>query len=275
MSESRRKKHAIEDDPESFYDATVIVTAGKYKGRIFNFDDYEGRTAYLYNPNIVFAVYRCTYEVRLSSIRPASFDELWKRREELRNKWIRQNSTRDDSQSVEMLLELSLIDETLFDQVHQAEMAARFAPTSDIFLSYSSKDEWFARRLFLELSKRGIRPWMYVSRIRPGDIIPLRISEALDKSTVYLILLSENAAQSQWVTEEWTTALSEAISRGKRIIVLRLDDAAQWPRRLGVKIERDVEQSRASPAEGTRPRGNVVDIAGRDPLALTPAGRDG
>jgi hypothetical protein len=217
--------NTIQDAPEQFYDTAVVVTAGKLKGRVFNFDDYAGRTAYLYNPNIVMAAFRRTFEVPLRYIRSATFDDLWNRRDQLLNEWIRNYSKSDDTNSVEMLLELYLIEQSLFDQIHTAEMTARFKPASNIFLSYSSQDEWFARRLFLELSKHNIQPWMYLWQVRPGDIIPLEISRALESSSIYLVLLSEASLKSLWVQEEWTTALHETVTAGKRIIVLRLDDA--------------------------------------------------
>ncbi len=78
------------------------------------------------------------------------------------------------------------------------------------FISYSSKDELFARRLHNDLQQEGVRCWFAPEDMDIGDKIRHRIEESIrlyDK--LLLILLSESAIASKWVAHEVERALNK------------------------------------------------------------------
>ena len=78
-----------------------------------------------------------------------------------------------------------------------------------VFLSYSSTDRKFARRLATELSNRGYTVWDPEARLFPGDNWHLKIGEALQKSKAMVVLLSPDATKSEWVRREVEYAIGD------------------------------------------------------------------
>lgn len=70
------------------------------------------------------------------------------------------------------------------------------------FISYSSKDEDFARRLHADLQARGVRVWFAPEDIKGGRKLHEQIPEAIQLSDKLLLVLSENSMQSEWVKTE-------------------------------------------------------------------------
>ncbi|MCL4251715.1 MAG: TIR domain-containing protein [Anaerolineae bacterium] len=77
-----------------------------------------------------------------------------------------------------------------------------------IFISYSSKDRRRAERLEGELLAHGQTVWRDVTSIPGGEEWARKIDEALAKTDVLLLLVSEHSAQSKWVRREMEAALS-------------------------------------------------------------------
>jgi hypothetical protein len=92
---------------------------------------------------------------------------------------------------------------------------------ASIFLSHSSLDKDFARRLAVDLRARGIRVWLDEADIGVGDSLIGRLEQAIDETDYLAVLLSENSVQSEWVLREVRMALHREIS-GKRVVVLPL-----------------------------------------------------
>jgi len=65
--------------------------------------------------------------------------------------------------------------------------------THDVFLSHSSKDKTVVRELAARLKKDGIRVWLDEEQIKPGDSIPAKIEEGLERSRVLVFCVSANA----------------------------------------------------------------------------------
>jgi len=99
------------------------------------------------------------------------------------------------------------------------------------FITHSSKDTEFARRLFNDLHKSGLQGFLDAYSIDPGDRISARIDEGLDACDVFLPVLSFAALKSSWCKEEISAAiaLSHQPSRGgrPRIIPLLIEDCAE------------------------------------------------
>jgi TIR domain-containing protein len=95
----------------------------------------------------------------------------------------------------------------------------------DVFLSHSSKDKPAVRKLAERLKRDGVRVWLDEWKILPGDMIGLKIEEALEKSRSLILVMSENAVESDWVTLERHAAIfRDPANRHRRFIPLRLDD---------------------------------------------------
>jgi transcriptional regulator with XRE-family HTH domain len=95
------------------------------------------------------------------------------------------------------------------------------------FMSYSGKDEDFARKLHDDLRERGIRCWFASVDLIIGDKFVSRIDESVKLSDKFIVILSENSISSSWVGREVEVAL-EKESQQKRDVLypIRLDNAA-------------------------------------------------
>ncbi len=103
------------------------------------------------------------------------------------------------------------------------------------FISYSSKDENFAERLYNDLQSSGIRCWFAREDMKTGDRILSHIEESIRLHEKLLLVLSEHSIQSEWVGREVELALAkEARTHLTVLFPIRLDDAIQralsdWP----------------------------------------------
>lgn len=77
------------------------------------------------------------------------------------------------------------------------------------FISYSSKDEAFAKRLHRDLLNEGVECWYAPKDMKIGDKIRQTIDESIQKQEKLLIILSENSIESDWVEKEVETAFEE------------------------------------------------------------------
>jgi hypothetical protein len=102
------------------------------------------------------------------------------------------------------------------------------------FISYSSKDDDFAQRLYTDLQAKSVRCWFASEDIKIGDRLRPRIDESIRLHDKLLLVLSETSVSSQWVEQEVETALAHE-REGKAVLFpVRLDDAvmksnAGWP----------------------------------------------
>ena len=95
----------------------------------------------------------------------------------------------------------------------------------DVFLSHASADKPVVRELAERLKGDGLRVWFAEWVIQPGDSIPLAIEQGLENSRTLVLIMSEAAFNSEWVTLERHTALfRDPTNLQRRFIPLRLDD---------------------------------------------------
>ncbi len=95
-----------------------------------------------------------------------------------------------------------------------------------LFISYSSNDSVFARRLHADLQDHGVRCWFAPEDLKIGDKLRPRIDEAIHLQDKLLLLLSEHALVSTWVEDEVEAAI-EKEQRQKRDVLfpVRLDES--------------------------------------------------
>jgi hypothetical protein len=99
------------------------------------------------------------------------------------------------------------------------------------FISHSSKDEEFAKRLHADLQIAGVRCWFAPEDMKIGDRIRPRIDESIRLYDKLLIVLSEHSVVSQWVEHEVETALGKELEGKPNVLFpIRLDEAVMQSR---------------------------------------------
>jgi uncharacterized protein YjbI with pentapeptide repeats len=94
------------------------------------------------------------------------------------------------------------------------------------FISYNNKDQAFAQRLHDDLQNNGVRCWYAPEDMKIGDRIRPTIDHQIRMREKLLVILSENAIQSEWVGDEVEAALEQEKESGKTVLFpIRLDDA--------------------------------------------------
>jgi len=76
-----------------------------------------------------------------------------------------------------------------------------------VFVSHAHQDAELAQRLAADLEARGFAVWIAPDSIRPGEKWVEAISRGLDESGVFVVLLTEHAVASRWVTDETNVAI--------------------------------------------------------------------
>ncbi len=107
-------------------------------------------------------------------------------------------------------------------------MVERIAEFYSCFISYSSKDDKFAVKLYDALQEAGIRCWLDKHEIRVGDELQSKINEGIRLWDKVLLLCSKDSLTSSWVRKEITRAVEKEVTmereRGQRVLaILPLD----------------------------------------------------
>ena len=96
----------------------------------------------------------------------------------------------------------------------------------DVLLSHSAKDKAVVRAVAERLRKDGLKVWFDEWMLKPGDSIPAKIEEGLERSRVLVLCMSANAFGSDWAQlEAGTFRFRDPLNKERRFIPLRLDDA--------------------------------------------------
>jgi hypothetical protein len=81
----------------------------------------------------------------------------------------------------------------------------------DVFLSHSSKDDAAALRVQKGLQKTGVRVWIDDENLRQQGLLLQALQDVLLRSANVVLLWSETAEQSRYVTAEWNFAWNRDI----------------------------------------------------------------
>ena len=102
------------------------------------------------------------------------------------------------------------------------------------FISYSSKDEAFANRLYDDLQNNNVRCWFAPEDMKIGDKIRPRIDETIRMFDKLLLVLSQHSIASNWVAYEVERALDKEPQGIPNVLFpIRIDDTiltcnTQW-----------------------------------------------
>jgi TIR domain/Pentapeptide repeats (8 copies) len=96
------------------------------------------------------------------------------------------------------------------------------------FISYSSKDEEFARRIFADLQQHGVRCWFAPHHVQAGKKLHEQIDVAIRLHEKLLLILSPDSINSEWVKTEIGKARKRESQEKKRVL---------FPVRLNISYE--------------------------------------
>jgi hypothetical protein len=124
----------------------------------------------------------------------------------------------------EVFLKGAGVDDTFITYIHS--LVGKPIQYYSCFISYSSKDEAFARRLYADLQSNNVRSWFAPEDLKWGERIRPGIDEAIRLHDKLLLILSRYSVASGWVEREVKTALAKE-HREKRTVLfpVRLDNA--------------------------------------------------
>lgn len=97
------------------------------------------------------------------------------------------------------------------------------------FISYSNKDEAFAKRLYADLQSNNVRCWFAPEDMKTGDVIRSRIDEAIRVHDKLLLVLSQHSVESSWVEKEVETAFEKERQQNRLVLFpVRLDSLVMY-----------------------------------------------
>lgn len=99
------------------------------------------------------------------------------------------------------------VDDTFISYIHS--LFGKAIEYYSCFISYSSKDNAFARRLYADLQSQNIRCWFAPEDLKWGERIRTGIDEAIRLHDKLLLILSRSSLASGWVEREVKMALAK------------------------------------------------------------------
>ena len=100
------------------------------------------------------------------------------------------------------------------------------------FISYSSEDEAFAKRLHARMTAENLRVWFAPADMRSGDKFAAQIDTAIQMYDRTLLLLSEKSMESEWVRREIERAREKEKKSGQNVLfpiaLVPYDEIRAW-----------------------------------------------
>jgi TIR domain len=207
----------------------VLISRGKHRGRIGYYDDDDHNGAIIYFGD--FLLVDGYHIIPYRSIRYATLDTLLKRHEEIQMQltWANHGSNLDMDERYSLLAELHYIDGVVSERMFFARYGEPIEQGRKLFISHSSKDKWFVRRVADDLKKLGHDVWIDEHRIKVGQLIPQAIQRGIDQADFVIIFLSPNSAFSNWVEVEWVTKFMSEVEVGKVQVLPALIEPCEIP----------------------------------------------
>ncbi|CAN5642714.1 hypothetical protein BH20VER1_BH20VER1_05470 [soil metagenome] len=132
-------------------------------------------------------------------------------------KWARELGAVDAENSLE-----DLVDEAV---IRKEERHLASGKQTVAFLSHSSRDKPFIRKLAADLNQAGIDVWFDEQTILVGDSMTEKIGQGLAQSDFFVIALSKNSVSSTWVQKELNNAVIQEVERrAVTVLPIKLDD---------------------------------------------------
>ncbi len=97
-----------------------------------------------------------------------------------------------------------------------------------VFISHSSDDKKFVRRLNADLEHHGFETWLDEKTMVVGDSLPAKISSGLERASAVIVVISPASTGSAWLHYELQLA-TERMIKGLRVLPILLEDAVVPP----------------------------------------------
>ena len=111
------------------------------------------------------------------------------------------------------------------------------------FISYSTRDDEFARRLYSRMRDEKLRVWFAPEDMKGGQKIYDQIERAIQLHDRLLLVLSESSMQSKWVITEIKRAVEAEIREDRRklfpIAIVGFDKVQAW-KQFDAKLGEDL-----------------------------------
>lgn len=183
-------------------------------------------------------MYLTIFKAVLSDLGIAGWDDTFKKAFDLETRWLKEQANREGSFIIEDALKVA---RRIWDRVFmlwgEAENSDIPIPFDHIFyhsvfISYSTSDEIFCKKLFNTLKEQGIQVWFAPHSMKPGEKIHSQIYEAIGKYDKLLLVLSDSSMNSEWVKTELYNARQLEVEKSERILLpIRLvsfDSIKKW-----------------------------------------------
>ena len=214
----------------------VLIAGGRCRGQIGNYDDDDDeKHAVVYFGD--FFLSNGYFIIPRRFLKYATLDALLKRREEIQHQitWANTKSRLNASKKYDRLAELHYVDSIIGERMFFARYGEPTQDGKKLFMSHSSKDKWFVRRVADDLKKLGHDVWLDEHRIKVGESIPMAIQKGIEDADFLIIFLSPNSAFSNWVNNEWVPKFLDEVESGRRKIVPALIEPCEIPTLLKAK----------------------------------------
>jgi hypothetical protein len=86
------------------------------------------------------------------------------------------------------------------------------------FISYSSKDEEFTKRLYTDLNNRGVSCWFAPEDVQGGRKLEEQIDQAIGRYKRLLLILSSYSMNSEWVKTEIAKARQGEVQEKRQVL---------------------------------------------------------
>lgn len=103
-----------------------------------------------------------------------------------------------------------------------------------IFISHTSADKPFVRRLSKRIESEGYSVWLDEHDLLVGDPLAERIGDALKSARVVLVVVSTTSIASRWLRYELNIATERMIKGQCRVIPIVIDDSLLAPEVQGL-----------------------------------------
>ena len=97
---------------------------------------------------------------------------------------------------------------------------------STVFISYCTRDHFFAELARLKLELASIPVWVDKTKLRAGDDWRQEINKGISDSFAIIVALSADSVQSPYVTYEWASAIGQK----KPVLPVLLNHCERHPR---------------------------------------------
>jgi TIR domain len=96
---------------------------------------------------------------------------------------------------------------------------------ANVFISHSSHDKVFVRKLASGLLAEGFPVWLDSWELDLGDSLLDKIYDGIDTSSVVLLVISRTALESGWVNRELNAAITKEQQIGRKFLIpIKIDD---------------------------------------------------